>query len=51
VLWGALAVSSADNWIKPLFIGGRARLPTFPLLIAILGGLKIYGFLGVFSAR
>jgi len=48
VLWGALAVSSADNWIKPLFIGGRARLPTFPLLIAILGGLKVYGFLGVF---
>ena len=47
-LWSALFVSTADNWIKPLFIGGRARLPTFPLLISILGGLKVYGFLGVF---
>jgi predicted PurR-regulated permease PerM len=47
-LWGALVVSTADNWIKPLFIGGRAKLPTFPLLISILGGLKVYGFLGVF---
>jgi predicted PurR-regulated permease PerM len=48
VAWGVLAVSTADNWIKPLFIGGRAKLPTFPLLIAILGGLQVYGFLGVF---
>jgi predicted PurR-regulated permease PerM len=47
-LWGALLVSTADNWIKPLFIGGKAKLPTFLLLISILGGLKIYGFLGVF---
>jgi predicted PurR-regulated permease PerM len=47
-LWGALVVSTADNWIKPLFISGRAKLPTFLLLIAILGGLQVYGFLGVF---
>jgi predicted PurR-regulated permease PerM len=47
-VWGVLAVSTADNWIKPLFIGGRAKLPTFPLLISILGGLSVYGFLGVF---
>jgi predicted PurR-regulated permease PerM len=47
-LWGTLVVSTADNWIKPLLIGGRAQLPTFPLLIAILGGLQVYGFLGVF---
>jgi len=47
-VWGGLVVSTADNWIKPLVIGGRAKLPTFPLLIAILGGLKVYGFLGVF---
>lgn len=47
-LWGAGLVSMVDNFIKPLFIGGQARLPTFPLLIAILGGLSVYGFLGVF---
>jgi len=47
-VWGTAIVSTADNWIKPLFIGGRAKLPTFLLLITILGGLQIYGFLGVF---
>jgi predicted PurR-regulated permease PerM len=46
--WGIAIVSTADNWIKPLFIGGRAHLPTFLLLMSILGGLQIYGFLGVF---
>ena len=47
-IWGVLVVSTADNWIKPLFIGGRAKLPTFLLLFAILGGLQTYGFVGVF---
>ncbi len=48
VAWGILAVSMIDNIIRPLFIGGRARLPTFLLLFAILGGMSVYGFLGVF---
>jgi predicted PurR-regulated permease PerM len=48
LLWGTLLVSTADNLIKPLIIGERAKLPTFLLLISILGGLQIYGFLGVF---
>lgn len=47
-VWGTFAVSGIDNWIKPMFIGGRARLPTFLLLMSILGGLKVYGFVGVF---
>src|SRR5262245_11457157 len=50
LLWGLLAVSGVDNIIRPLFIGGRARLPTFLLLFAILGGMSVYGFLGVFLA-
>jgi predicted PurR-regulated permease PerM len=49
-LWGALLVSTVDNVIKTLVIGGRAQLPTFLLLFALLGGLKVYGFLGVFLA-
>ena len=46
----ASLVSTVDNVIKTLVIGGRARLPTFLLLFALLGGLKVYGFLGVFLA-
>jgi predicted PurR-regulated permease PerM len=49
-LWGLLVVSMVDNFIKPLFIGGKAQLPTLLLLFAILGGLSIYGFVGIFIA-
>jgi predicted PurR-regulated permease PerM len=49
-LWGVLVVSMVDNVIRPLFIGGRARLPTFLLLFSILGGLQLYGFVGIFVA-
>ena len=49
-LWGATLVSTVDNVIKTLIIGGRARLPTLLLLFALLGGLQVYGFLGVFMA-
>jgi predicted PurR-regulated permease PerM len=49
-LWGGLVVSTVDNFVKTLVIGGRARLPTFLLLFALLGGLNVYGFLGVFLA-
>jgi predicted PurR-regulated permease PerM len=49
-LWGVGVVSTVDNLIKPLFIGGRAKLPTFLLLFAMLGALASYGFLGIFVA-
>lgn len=45
--WGGI-ISSVDNVIKPLIIGGEAKLPIFLLFFTILGGLKVYGFLGVF---
>lgn len=46
--WGGGIVSWVDNIIKPIFIGGAAKLPTLPLLFAILGGISVYGFLGAF---
>lgn len=49
-LWGAGVVSVVDNLIKPWFIGGRAKLPTFLLLFAMLGALATYGFMGIFVA-
>ena len=46
--WGVLVISSADNVIRPLIIGGRTQIPTVLLFFGILGGLQAYGFLGVF---
>jgi len=47
-LWGVLVVSAVDNFLKPLLIGGKTKLPTLFLFLAILGGLAFYGFIGVF---
>lgn len=46
--WGALVIGSADNFIRPLVIGGRTQIPTVFLFFGILGGLQAYGFLGMF---
>lgn len=50
LLWGAIAVGMVDNFVRPLVIGGRVELPTLLLLLALLGGLRLYGFLGIFVA-
>jgi predicted PurR-regulated permease PerM len=50
LLWGAVAVGSVDNFVRPLVIGGRVQIPTLLLLFALLGGLQVYGFLGIFVA-
>jgi predicted PurR-regulated permease PerM len=50
LIWGVVVISGSDNVIRTILIGGRAKMPTFLLLFAILGGLQVYGFLGVFVA-
>lgn len=50
LLWGALAVGSVDNIVRPLMIGGRVQIPTVLLLFAILGGVQVYGMLGIIVA-
>lgn len=45
--WGIL-ISFVDNILKPLLIAGSTRIPTFLLFLGILGGLRVYGVLGVF---
>ncbi|MGH7787988.1 MAG: AI-2E family transporter [Candidatus Binatia bacterium] len=46
--WGILVIGSADNFIRPLIIGGRTQIPTILLFFGILGGLQAYGFIGMF---
>lgn len=48
-VWGMVFVSLPDNFLKPLIIGKKAKIPTFLLFIGILGGLKVYGFLGILA--
>jgi len=47
-IYGTLVISMVDNFLKPLLIGGKIRIPTLFLFFSILGGLSYYGFIGVF---
>jgi predicted PurR-regulated permease PerM len=46
-LWGALVVSMVDNFLRPFVIGRETKLPVLWLFLALLGGLKTFGFLGI----
>ncbi|HQL10638.1 MAG TPA: AI-2E family transporter, partial [Lentisphaeria bacterium] len=48
LLWGALAISSVDNFIKPILISRTARLPLLLIIIGVFGGVVMFGFIGLF---
>jgi predicted PurR-regulated permease PerM len=48
-VWGTVLVSLPDNFLKPLLIGKKANIPISLLFIGILGGLQVYGFLGILA--
>lgn len=47
---GAVVISGIDNVLKPLLIGQKTKLPYSLLFLGILGGIQVYGFLGIFLA-
>jgi predicted PurR-regulated permease PerM len=44
--WGTIVVSLSDNFLRPILISGRTQVHTLLLFFGILGGLKVFGFLG-----
>lgn len=48
LLWGALVVATLDNFLRPILIGKGAKLPIFLLFLGIIGGMKVYGPIGLF---
>lgn len=47
-LWGALAIGSVDNILKPYFISLGSNMPLLLTLLGIMGGMMAFGFIGVF---
>jgi predicted PurR-regulated permease PerM len=37
-----------DNILKPVLIGQGAQIPVFLLMFSVLGGLALYGVIGIF---
>lgn len=48
ILWGVLAVSTADNVIRSWLISGTTRVPFLLGFFGLLGGLAAFGSLGLF---
>jgi len=47
-LWGLLGVSSADNFLRPILISGRAEISIVVVFVGVLGGLSAFGLVGLF---
>jgi predicted PurR-regulated permease PerM len=45
---GTIVTFSADHFIRPVLIGGQTKLPFIWVLLGILGGVEVWGLLGLF---
>jgi predicted PurR-regulated permease PerM len=48
VIFGSLVIVAADHVLRPLLIGGAARLPFVWILLGIFGGIEAFGLVGLF---
>jgi predicted PurR-regulated permease PerM len=46
-LWGTLVIGMIDNFLRPKLVGSRTRLHELLIFFAVLGGLNVFGVLGV----
>ncbi|GGG82168.1 AI-2E family transporter [Edaphobacter dinghuensis] len=46
-IWGGVVVSTIDNFLYPILVGTRLRSHTATILISILGGIAVFGIIGV----
>jgi predicted PurR-regulated permease PerM len=48
VAWGSLVIGLIDNLLRPKLVGQRAKLHELIIFFAVLGGLQVFGVLGLF---
>lgn len=47
IAYGVIVISLADNFLKPKIISKKADIHPILVLVGVLGGLKLFGFLGL----
>ncbi len=45
--WGALVIGTVDNFLRPKLVGERTRLHELLVFFSVLGGLQVFGVLGI----
>ena len=48
LVWGVGVVSMVDQFLRPWLIGQEVQIPVLLLVLSVLGGLALYGLLGLF---
>lgn len=46
-VWGGAVVSMVDNFLRPRLVGDRAKLNQLVIFFALLGGVQLFGLLGI----
>lgn len=46
--WGGLVIGTIDNVLRPRLVGKQARLHELIIFFSVLGGLQVFGVLGLF---
>ena len=46
-LWGVFVISLVDNFLRPRLVGKRAKLHDLFIFFAVLGGLQVFGLIGL----
>lgn len=47
IVWGALVISTVDNFLRPKLVGGQTRLHELFIFFSVLGGISVFGLLGI----
>ena len=48
LIWGSVVISMVDNFVRPWVVSGKVELHPLVLMFVILGGVQVFGFLGLF---
>jgi predicted PurR-regulated permease PerM len=46
--WGVLVAGSADNFLRPALVSGRAEIGTLTAFFGVIGGISAFGVVGLF---
>lgn len=47
LIFNGLITMNIDNFMRPRIVGEKSRLHPFVTLLGIIGGLKLFGFIGI----
>jgi len=48
-LWGTFVVGMSDNFVRPWALAGRTEMNTLVVFFALMGGMQVFGFIGLFA--